>query len=203
MRTFLLHGLNTVAAGKVFDGLLPNGARAGYIDMFRSDAEPGSGGKFSEETVYAPYGWSELMARSRTDAKVIALNAESEYYEMMAYLTHRGSLPENVRVYDFPLGGHGGGGPAPWRDCVQPLSLVLEELVANGPSRRQSPVHSSERGKPAGQAFAVASRPNFRRSTSWALPWGACGFRRSRCPWCATSPRGSKSPNPCRWTKPN
>jgi len=27
MRTFLLHGLNTIPAGKVFDGLLPNGAR--------------------------------------------------------------------------------------------------------------------------------------------------------------------------------
>jgi len=47
--------------------------------------------------VYAPYSWSELMARSGTDAKVFALNAESEYFEMMAYLTHQGTVPDNVR----------------------------------------------------------------------------------------------------------
>ena len=133
MRTFLLHGLNTAPTGKVFDGLLPNGARAGYLDLFRPDSDPGSGGKFSAETVYAPYSWSDLMARSRTDAKVMALNAESEYYEMMAYLTHRGPVPENVRVYDFPLGGHGGGsGAVPWRECIQPLLIVMEEWAVNG-----------------------------------------------------------------------
>ena len=64
MRTFLLHGLNMAPAGKVFDGLLPNGARAGYVDLFRPNSDPGSGGTFSAETVYAPYCWSELMARS-------------------------------------------------------------------------------------------------------------------------------------------
>jgi hypothetical protein len=132
MRTFLLHGLNTTPAGKVFDGLLPNGARAGYIDFFRPDSDPGSGGKFSPETVYAPCSWSQLMARAKSDAKVIALNAESEYYEMMAYLTHRGPVPDDVRVYDFPLGGHGGGGTVPWRECIQPLSVVLEEWASNG-----------------------------------------------------------------------
>jgi hypothetical protein len=132
MRTFLLHGLNTATAGKVFDGLLPNGARAGYIDFFRPDSDPGSGGKFSPETVYAPYSWSDLMERSRSDAKVIALNAESEYYEMMAYMNRRGPVPDNVRVYDFPLGGHGGGGAVPWRECIQPLSVVLEEWVSSG-----------------------------------------------------------------------
>ncbi|MGA2618442.1 MAG: alpha/beta hydrolase domain-containing protein [Thermoguttaceae bacterium] len=87
MRTFLLHGLNTAPVGKVFDGLLPNGARAGYVDLFRPNSDPGSGGTFSAETVYAPYSWSELMARSASGTKVIALNAESEYYEMMAYMT--------------------------------------------------------------------------------------------------------------------
>jgi hypothetical protein len=132
MRTFLLHGLNTAPAGKVFDGLLPNGARAGYIDFFRPDSDPGSGGKFSAETVYPPYSWSDLMARAKSDAKVIALNAESEYYEMMAYMTRRGPVPDNVRVYDFPLGGHGGGGAVPWRECIQPLSVVLEEWASNG-----------------------------------------------------------------------
>ncbi len=132
MRTFLLHGLNMAPAGKVFDGLLPNGARAGYIDFFRPDSDPGSGGKFSPETVCAPYSWSDLMARAKSDAKVIALNAESEYYEMMAYMTRRGPVPDNVRVYDFPLGGHGGGGTVPWRECIQPLSVVLEEWASNG-----------------------------------------------------------------------
>jgi hypothetical protein len=132
MRSFLLHGLNTSPAGKVFDGLLPNGARAGYVDLFRPDSDPGSGGKFSPETVYAPYSWSDLMARSRSDAKLIVLNAESEYYEMMAYMTRRGPVPDNVRVYDFPLGGHGGGGTVPWRECVQPLSVVLEEWASSG-----------------------------------------------------------------------
>jgi hypothetical protein len=76
---FLSHGLNTTPAGKVFDGLLPDGARAGYVDLFRPNSDPGSGGTFSAETVYAPYSWSDLMARSGSDAKVIALNAESEY----------------------------------------------------------------------------------------------------------------------------
>ena len=130
MRTFLLHGLNTTPGGKVFDGLLPDGARAGYVDVFRPNSDPGSGGTFSAETVYAPYSWSEVMARS--DAKVFALNAESEYYEMMAYMTRRGTVSDNVRVYDFPLGGHGGGGTVPWHQCVQPLSVALEEWVANG-----------------------------------------------------------------------
>ncbi len=132
MRTFLLHGLNTAPAGKVFDGLLPNGARAGYVDVFRPDSDPGSGGTFSAETVYAPYSWSELMARSGTDAKVFALNAESEYFEMMAYLTHHGTVPDNVRVYDFPLGGHGGGGTVPWGACVPPLTVALEDWVSSG-----------------------------------------------------------------------
>ena len=79
-----------------------------------------------------PYSWSELMARSGTDAKVFALNAESEYFEMMAYMTRHGPVPENVRVYDFPLGGHGGGGTVPWDECVQPLSVALEEWASNG-----------------------------------------------------------------------
>jgi hypothetical protein len=159
MRTFLLHGLNTAPAGKLFDGLLPNGARAGYIDFFRPDSDPGSGGKFSPETVYAPYAWSELMARSRSDARVIALNAESEYYEMMAYMAHRGPVPDNVRVYDFPLGGHGGGGTVPWRECIQPLSVVLEEWASNGTKppdsrlfvleKRESPQAKHLRSAPA------------------------------------------------------
>ena len=132
MRTFLLNGLNLTPAGKVFDGLLPDGARAGYVDVFRPNSDPGSGGTFSAETVYAPYSWSELMGRSASHAKVFAVNAESEYYEMMAYMTRRGPVPDNVRVYDFPLGGHGGGGTVPWHQCVQPLSVALEEWVANG-----------------------------------------------------------------------
>ena len=132
MRTFLLHGLNTAAEGKVFDGLLPDGERAGYVDLFRANSDPGSGGTFSAETVYAPYSWSELMVRAKSDAKVFALNAQSEYYEMMAYMTRRGPVPENVRVYDFPLGGHGGGGTVPWHQCVAPLSVALEQWVACG-----------------------------------------------------------------------
>jgi hypothetical protein len=132
MRTFLLYGLNTAPAGKVFDGLLPNGARAGYVDVFRPESDPGSGGTFSAHTVRPPYSWSELMARSGTDAKVFALNAESEYFEMMAYMTRRGPVPENVRVYDFPLGGHGGGGTVPWDLCVQPLSVALEQWASDG-----------------------------------------------------------------------
>lgn len=132
MRTFLLHGLNTTAAGRVFDGLLPNGARAGYADLFRPDSDPGSGGTFSAETVRAPYAWSELMARAATDAKVLVVNAESEYFEMMAYLTHRGPVPDNVRVYDFPLGGHGGGGKVPWQECVPALAIVLEQWACDG-----------------------------------------------------------------------
>ena len=130
MRTFLLHGLNAAPGGKVFDGLMPDGARAGYVDVFRANSDPGSGGTFSAETVYAPYSWSEVMGRS--NAKVLALNAESEYYEMMAYMTRRGPVPDNVRVYDFPLGGHGGGGTVPWHQCVRPLSVALEEWAANG-----------------------------------------------------------------------
>jgi len=98
MRSFLLHGLNTAPQGRVFDGLLPNGARAGYVDLFRPDSDPGSGGTFSTETVYAPYSWGELLAHSGTDAKVFAVNAESEYFEMMAYMTPHGPVPENVRV---------------------------------------------------------------------------------------------------------
>jgi len=72
------------------------------------------------------------MARSGTDAKVFVLNAESEYFEMMAYLTHHGPVPDNVRVYDFPLGGHGGGGAVPWHSCVPPLSVALEQWVCDG-----------------------------------------------------------------------
>jgi hypothetical protein len=133
MRTFLLHGLNAAPAGKIFDGLLPNGARAGYVDVFRPNSDPGSGGTFSAETVYAPYSWAELMARAATDAKVFALNAESEYYEMMAYMTHHGPVPDNVQVYDFPLGGHGGGGGlVAWDECVRPLSIALEQWVCDG-----------------------------------------------------------------------
>jgi sugar phosphate isomerase/epimerase len=49
---------------------------------------------------------------------------------MMAYMTRHGPVPENVRVYDFPLGGHGGGGTVPWHQCVGPLSVALEEWVA-------------------------------------------------------------------------
>ena len=130
MRTFLLHGLNATPGGKVFDGLLPNGARAGYLDVFRPDSDPGSGGTFSAETVHAPYSWSEVTAHA--DAKVFALNAESEYYEMMAYMSRHGTVPDNVRIYEFPLGGHGGGGIVPWHQCVPPLSVALEEWVVNG-----------------------------------------------------------------------
>ena len=72
-------------------------------------------------------GWQRT-----SHAKVFAVNAESEYYEMMAYMTRRGPVPDNVRAYDFPLGGHGGGGTVPWHQCVQPLSVALEEWVANG-----------------------------------------------------------------------
>ena len=105
---------------------------AGYLDLFRPESDPGSGGTFNAETVHPPYSWAELMARSGTDAKVFALNAESEYFEMMAYMTRRGPVPENVRVYDFPLGGHGGGGTVPWNLCVQPLSLALEQWALDG-----------------------------------------------------------------------
>jgi hypothetical protein len=132
MRTFLLCGLNNSPAGKVFDGFLANGGRAGYLDVFRPESDPGSGGTFSAETVHPPYSWSELMARSETDAKVFALNAESEYFEMMAYMTRHGPVPENVRVYDFTLGGHGGGGTVPWDLCVQPLSVALEQWAVEG-----------------------------------------------------------------------
>lgn len=147
MRTFLLHGLNAAPQGKVFDGLLPNGARAGYLDLFRPNSDPGSGGSFSAETVYAPYSWSDLMAHSGTDAKVFAMNAESEFYEMMAFMSHRGSVPDNVRVYEFPLGGHGGGGAVPWSACHGPLSAALEEWVCNGtppPDSRMITLEKSE-----------------------------------------------------------
>jgi hypothetical protein len=132
MRTFLLYGLNTAPAGKVFDGFLANGGRAGYLDVFRPESDPGSGGTFSAETVRPPYSWSEVMGRSGTDAKLFALNAESEYFEMMAYMTRRGPVPENVRVYEFPLGGHGGGGTVSWDVCVQPLSVALEQWASDG-----------------------------------------------------------------------
>ena len=190
MRTFLLHGLNAAPAGKVFDGLLPNGARAGYIDFFRPDSEPGSGGKFSSETVYAPYSWSELMARSRTDAKVIALNAESEYYEMMAYMTHHGPVPENVRVYDFPLGGHGGG-PARCRgeNASSRCWSCWRSGYRAGPSRPTAGCSSSRSVKARGPRICRRSRRNSRRLMSWALPRAACGFRRSRCRLSVTSPR--------------
>jgi hypothetical protein len=131
MRTFLLYGVNAAPSGKVFDGFLANGGRAGYVDLFRPDSDPGSGGTFSVQTVHAPYSWSELMARSGTDAKLFALNAESEYYEMMAYMSRRGAVPENVRVYEFPLGGHGGSGTVPWDPCVQPLSVALERWACD------------------------------------------------------------------------
>jgi len=132
MRTFLLHGINTAPEGKVFDGFLPHGARAGYVDIFRPDADPGSGATYSAETVYAPYSWSDLMARSGSDAKVFALNAESEYYEQMAYMTRSGPVPPNVRIYDFPLSSHGGGGVVPWNQCLVPLSMALEEWACDG-----------------------------------------------------------------------
>ncbi|HWE04032.1 MAG TPA: alpha/beta hydrolase domain-containing protein [Tepidisphaeraceae bacterium] len=133
MRSFLLHGLNTAPQGKVFDALLPNGARAGYIDLFRPESDPGSGGgTFTAETVYEPFSWSDLMARSGTDAKVFALNAENEYYEMMAFAVRRGPVPPNVRLYDFTLGSHGGGGTVPWSQCIAPLSIALEEWTCNG-----------------------------------------------------------------------
>ena len=48
------------------------------------------------------------------------MNAESEYFQMMAYMSRRGPIPENVRVYDFPLGGHGGGGAVSWSQCIVP-----------------------------------------------------------------------------------
>lgn len=132
MRTFLLYGLNTAPAGKAFDGFLANGGRAGYLDVFRPESDPGSGGTFSAETVRPPYSWSEVMARSGTDTKVFALNAESEYFEMMAYMSRHGTVPDNVRVYEFPLGGHGGGGTVPWDVCVQPLSVALEQWASDG-----------------------------------------------------------------------
>ncbi len=132
MRTFLVSGLNTAPQGQAFDGFLPNGARAGYLDVFRPDSDPGSGGTFSPETVHAPFAWSDLMAAAHTGARVIAMNAESEYFQMMAYMSRRGSVPENVRVYDFPLGGHGGAGTVPWGECLVPLSAVLEAWVCDG-----------------------------------------------------------------------
>jgi hypothetical protein len=145
MRTFLLCGLNTAPAGKAFDGFLANGGRAGYLDVFRPDSDPGSGGTFSAETVRPPYSWSELMERSGTDAKVFALNAESEYFEMMAYMARRGSAPENVRIYDFPLGGHGGGGTVPWDLCVPPLSVALEQWAIDGTKPPDSRVFDLEK----------------------------------------------------------
>jgi hypothetical protein len=147
MRTFLLHGLNTAPQGKVFDGLLPNGARAGYLDLFRPNSDPGSGGSFSAETVYAPYSWSDLMARSGTDAKVFALNAESEYFQMMAFMLHRGPAPQSVRIYDFPLGGHGGGGAVPWSACLVPLSLALEDWACNGTPPPESRMFTMEKSE--------------------------------------------------------
>jgi hypothetical protein len=158
MRTFLLYGLNTAPAGKVFDGLLPNGARAGYVDLFRPNSDPGSGGTFSVETVHAPYSWSELMARSASDAKVFALNAESEYYEMMAYMTRRGPVPDNVRVYDFPLGGHGGGGTVAWQECIQPLSVALEQWACHGTRPPDSRMFTLER-RESPQARHLPSEP--------------------------------------------
>jgi hypothetical protein len=131
MRTYLRYGLNTAPAGKTFDGFLANGGRAGYLDVFRPDSDPGSGGTFSAETVRPPYAWSEVLENTDKDTKLFALNAESEYYEMMAYLSRRGTLPENVRIYEFPLGGHGGGGTVPWDACIPPLSIALEEWVAD------------------------------------------------------------------------
>jgi len=145
MRTFLLHGLNSSPRGKVFDGFLPNGARAGYLDVFRPNSDPGSGATFSPETVYASYSWADLMSRAHTDAKVIAANAESEYYVMMAYMTHRGPVPENVRVYDFPLGAHGGGGAVPWGICLPSLSAMLEEWVCDGKSPPASRMFTLEK----------------------------------------------------------
>ena len=53
-------------------------------------------------------------------------------FDMMAYLTHHGAVPDNVRVYDFPLGGHGGGGTVPWGACVPPLTVALEDWACSG-----------------------------------------------------------------------
>jgi hypothetical protein len=126
IRSFVLYGLNTTASGRVFDGLISDGGGASYIDLFRPDSNPSSTIRFTSDTLHPPYGWSELMQRSGTDAKVFALNAESEFYDMMTYMTHRDSPPDNVRVYEFPLGGHGGIG---WADCIAPLAEALEKWV--------------------------------------------------------------------------
>jgi hypothetical protein len=145
MRTFLVSGLNASPSGKAFDGFLPNGARAGYLDLFRANSDPGSGGTFSAETVHAPYSWSELMSADPTGAKVMALNAESEYFQMMAYMSRRGSIPDNVRVYDFPLGGHGGGGTVAWGQCIVPLSAALEAWACDGKTPPQSRLFTLEK----------------------------------------------------------
>ena len=138
MRAFLLCALNTTDQGRVFDGFFAIGARAGYLDVFRPDSDPGSGGSFSASTVYPPYAWQDLIARSGSDPKVFALNAESEYYEMMAYMSRRGPVPDNVRLYEFPLGGHGGGGTVPFSICFAPLSRALEQWVCEGTTPPES-----------------------------------------------------------------
>jgi hypothetical protein len=57
---------------------------------------------FNTDTRYPPYGWSELMKRSGSDAKVPAPNAQSEFYNMTAYLAHRDFALDTVRAKDQP-----------------------------------------------------------------------------------------------------
>lgn len=89
------------------------------------------------------------MAENAADAKVFALNAESEYYVMMAYMSRRGAIPNNVRLYEFPLGGHGGGGAVPWRVCIAPLSLALEDWACNGTTPPDSQLLELQAGENA------------------------------------------------------
>ena len=62
MRTFLLHGLNATPGGKVFDGLLPNGAGRVTSMCSARTPIPVRAARSVAETVHAPYSWSEVMA---------------------------------------------------------------------------------------------------------------------------------------------
>lgn len=147
LRSWIRHGLNADPGGRgrVFDGLLVDGARAGYIDLFRAESDPGGGGQFSPETVHAPFGWGELLSRPAIDPKVFVLNADGEYYTRLASPSRKGDIPAGARIYEFPLGEHGGGGAVNWAACGRSLLPALMDWTRDGTEPPASKVFPLER----------------------------------------------------------
>jgi hypothetical protein len=124
LKSFLLHGFNTVEGRRVFDGMHILGAASGHIAL-RSIAGPVSGAgaipTFDDPQMRGvneePLAYGDLVEQARERAgnmpRMVFVNTTTDYFSLRASLARTGGasaqdrpLPANVRAYDIAGASH-------------------------------------------------------------------------------------------------